>query len=92
MTPTSVILWTGTTLFVATAVIAVLALIGRVTLGGGDGSGHHEYMKWLFGILIAEVVSASVVAFESRTALRGRSGRIRARKRLGTSRNRDRSA
>lgn len=63
MTPTSVILWTGTTLFVATAVIAVLALIGRVTLGGGDGSRHHEYMKWLFGILIAEVVSASVVAF-----------------------------
>jgi len=63
MSAVDVIVWTCTVTFVATALITLLALVGKVTLGGGDGSQHRSYMKWLFSIFIAEIVGASVFAF-----------------------------
>jgi hypothetical protein len=63
MTPLEVVVWTCVAVFAATATITVLALIGRVTLGGGDGTKHHFYLKKLFLLLVVEVVGVSVAAY-----------------------------
>ena len=61
----SVLIWTCTLVFVATSVVTFLALIGKLTLGGGTGSKHHTYLRWLFTILIVEIVSVGIYAFAS---------------------------
>jgi hypothetical protein len=57
--------WACIAVFIATAIITLLALVGRVTLGGGDGSKHHFYLNALFAALILEVVGISVAAYAS---------------------------
>jgi hypothetical protein len=60
-----VLTWACVAVFIATAIVTLLALIGRMRLGGGDGSRHDFYLKALFGALILEVVGISVTAYAS---------------------------
>ena len=60
-----VLTWACVAVFIATAVVTLLALIGRVVLGGGDGSKHDFYLRALFGALILEVVGISLTAYAS---------------------------
>jgi hypothetical protein len=61
----SVLTWTCVGVFIATAIVTLLALVGRIKLGGGDGSRHDSYLKALFAALILEVVGFSVTAYAS---------------------------
>jgi hypothetical protein len=58
-----VVIWACVCLFVVTAIIAILALLGRITLGGGDGKKHDYYLRKLFTVLMLEVAAAAVGAF-----------------------------
>src|SRR5262245_7638017 len=58
-----VLVWTCVGLFVATAFVSILALVGTLTLGGQEGRRHDYYLKRLFVGLIMEVVATSVVAY-----------------------------
>jgi len=49
--------------FVSTAVISLLALIGILKLGGGTVKDHQYYSKRLFLALIVEVVGTGVLIF-----------------------------
>jgi len=57
-----VVLWTCAVVFIAIAVITLLALVGKLTLGGG-GTRHDYFLKRLFHVLIVAVAVASVGAF-----------------------------
>jgi hypothetical protein len=63
MSPVSVLVWTGTLVFVFTSAITLLALVGKVRLGGGNGSKHDLYLRRLFAILLTEIVSVGLYAF-----------------------------
>jgi len=58
-----VIAWTCVMLFVATSLVTVLALLGKVRLGGGDGSRHHYYLRQLFLVLLVEVAGISISVY-----------------------------
>src|SRR3954471_23532832 len=60
-----VLTWACVAVFVATAIVTLLALVGYIKLGGGDGSKHDFYLKALFGALILEVIGISVTAYAS---------------------------
>jgi hypothetical protein len=60
-----VLTWVCVAVFIATAIVTLLALVGHTKLGGGDGSRHDFYLKALFGALILEVVGISVTAYAS---------------------------
>jgi hypothetical protein len=60
-----VLTWACVAVFIATAIVTLLALVGYTKLGGGDGSRHDFYLKALFGALILEVVGISVTAYAS---------------------------
>lgn len=62
MDVSNVVIWCCAILFVITALITVLALIGRVKLGG-TRQDHSYYLKKLFHILIIETALAGVAAF-----------------------------
>lgn len=55
--------WACIALFVATGIVTLLALVGRVTLGGGDGSKHDFYLKALFTAIVLEIVGISLTAY-----------------------------
>ena len=63
MTPIDILIWTATLVFVASALITVLALIGVITLGGGNGDKHNYYLNRLVNVLMVEIVVVSVGAF-----------------------------
>ena len=63
--PFTVVVWTCVVVFILTAGVTFLALIGRLTLGSPDGIKHHEYLKWLVGILVVEIVSSSAWMYTS---------------------------
>jgi hypothetical protein len=67
MTPIAVILWTCVAVFISTAVISLLALIGILKLGGGTVKDHQYYSKRLFLALIVEVVGTGVLIFYDQT-------------------------
>lgn len=58
-----VIIWTCVLVFIATAVITLLALTGKIQLGGGRGRQHNYYLRRLFGALILEIVASAVAIF-----------------------------
>ena len=60
-----VLTWACVAVFIATAIVTLLALVGYTKLGGGDGSRHDFYLKALFAALILEVVGISVTAYAS---------------------------
>jgi hypothetical protein len=60
--PLYVIVWTCVVLFVVTGVITLLALVGRVTLGG-NRTAHEYYLKILFRTLVVELIVISLTAF-----------------------------
>jgi hypothetical protein len=61
--PVLVLVWVCTIVFVATAIVTVLALLGRIELGGKNGKNHDYYLKRLFGALILEIIGISVTVF-----------------------------
>lgn len=63
----NVLTWTCIAIFVATGIVTLLALVGRLGLGGGDGSKHDFYLRALFAALILEIVGVSVTAYASST-------------------------
>ncbi|MES9853988.1 MAG: hypothetical protein ABW170_19410 [Candidatus Thiodiazotropha sp. L084R] len=63
MNPINILIWTCTLVFVATATITLLGLVGALQLGGGDGTRHDHYLSKLFTVLIIEIVVVSVGAF-----------------------------
>jgi hypothetical protein len=63
MTAFLVVIWTCVGLFVVTSIILILALVGRVKLGGGDGNRHDFYLRALFTVLIVEIATAGAGAF-----------------------------
>lgn len=68
MNPLDVLMWIMVVVLAATAAITLLALIGRVTLGGDGGRHHSFYLKSLFGALIIEVISVSVALYRDKMA------------------------
>lgn len=63
MDPMSVLTWACVVVFITTAIVTLLALVGQVTLGGKGGTRHSFYLKALFSALILEVVGISVTAY-----------------------------
>ena len=61
----SVLTWTCVAVFVCTTIVTLLALVGVVTLGGGDGTKHQYYLRALFGALILQVVGISIAGYAS---------------------------
>jgi len=62
MTATNVIIWCCTGVFIAIAIVTVLALLDKVKLGQSRQE-HKTYLKTLFNILIIGIVTAGLVAF-----------------------------
>jgi hypothetical protein len=65
LSPVSVVTWTCVFVLVATAIVTLLALVGCVRLGGGDGSKHDFYLRALFGALILEIIGVSITVYAS---------------------------
>jgi hypothetical protein len=63
MEPRTVVIWTCVLLFVATAIVTLLALTGKIIIGG-PGKYHHYYLRLLFGALILEVIGASTLVYK----------------------------
>jgi hypothetical protein len=63
MTAIEAIVWTCVAIFVATAVVTFLALIGKVQLGGGDQDEHKRYLRLLVKTLVVEVAIIAVGVF-----------------------------
>lgn len=59
----AVLIWTCVVIFISTAVVTFLALLGKITLGGDGRARHHYYLGRLFTVIIVEVSIASVLAF-----------------------------
>lgn len=55
--------WTCVALFVVTSIVTILALLGIVRLGGGDGTHHQYFLRRLFAALLIEVIAASVASY-----------------------------
>lgn len=62
-----VLTWVCIAIFVATGIVTLLALVGRLDLGGGDGTKHDFYLRALVAALILQVVGVSVTAYASST-------------------------
>ncbi len=58
-----VIAWICVFAFLATVIITLLALTGKITLGGGDGKNHDIYLRKLFYIVIIEIVGISITVY-----------------------------
>jgi hypothetical protein len=67
MNPITVTLWACVAVFVSTAVITLLALIGVIHLGGTDAKNHDFYLRKLFYALVLEVVASGVLVFFNAT-------------------------
>jgi hypothetical protein len=63
MTPFQAVVWTCVVLFILTAGVTLLALVGRLRLGGGGAEAHEFYLRRLFRALVLEVIVAAVGAF-----------------------------
>ena len=59
----NVIIWSCVVVFILSSIITLLALVGLVTLGGGNGRQHNYYLKNLFRFLMLEVITIGVGAF-----------------------------
>jgi hypothetical protein len=63
MTVPVIAAWACLALFIATGLITLLALLGRVRLGGGSREDHRYFVRRLFNALIIETVAIGVSAF-----------------------------
>jgi len=59
----NVIVWTCIIIFILTAGITFLALLGLIKLGGGTGDKHHYFLTRLFYALLIEVATVSISVF-----------------------------
>jgi|GEM_PF-1401072 len=57
--------WTCIAIFVLTAIITFLALLGKIKLGGETKELHHYYLKRLFTVIIIQASTGSVLAFKN---------------------------
>lgn len=55
--------WTCVALFIVTSVVTILALLGVVRLGGGDGQHNQYFLRRLFAALLIEIIAASVAGY-----------------------------
>jgi hypothetical protein len=60
---TQVLVWTCVVVFIITCLLTLLGLAGILKLGGGTGTQHAYYMRWLFRIVIVEIVGVGVGVF-----------------------------
>ncbi|MBR0903445.1 hypothetical protein [Bradyrhizobium liaoningense] len=67
MDPITVTLWACVGVFVSTAVITLLALVGAIRLGGAEIKDHNFYLRKLFYALILEVIASGVLVFYNAT-------------------------
>ena len=63
MTAITILVWTCVFVFVLTCLLTLLGLVGILRLGGGDGTRHDFYLRWLFRILLVEIVAVGVSVF-----------------------------
>ena len=67
VTPIAVLVWTCVAVFVSSAVITLLALVGVLQLGGGGPVNHNYYLNRLFAALVIEVIAIAVAVFYQQT-------------------------
>jgi hypothetical protein len=58
-----VIVWTCVSVFVVTCAITILALVGKLRLGGGSQALNEYFLKRLFVALLIEVIGTSVAIY-----------------------------
>jgi hypothetical protein len=58
-----VVVWTCVSVFILTSLITMLALVGKLRLGGGDQTLSEYFLKRLFVALLLEVIGTSVAIY-----------------------------